>query len=92
MQFEWDETKNRDNLHKHGIDFIDVLSVFASPMLIAVDDRIDYGEDRWIGIGLLSDIPIVVVWAERSEDEIRIISARKANRQERERYEQFLAQ
>jgi hypothetical protein len=60
-------------------------------MLVAVDDRHDYGEERWIGMGLLKDILVVVVWTEPAEDHIRIISARKANRRERERYEQFLA-
>jgi uncharacterized protein len=92
MEFEWDNGKNQDNLRKHRISFEDVVAVFTSPMLVTVDDRFDYGEDRWIGIGMVTDIPVVVIWAEPSENVIRIISARKANRQERERYEQFLAQ
>lgn len=91
MQFEWHAAKNQENLRKHKIDFSDVRTVFAHPMLVAVDDRQDYGEERWIGIGLLKDIVVVVVWTEPAEGRIRIISARKANRLERERYEQFLA-
>jgi uncharacterized protein len=90
MRFEWDEHKNEENIRKHKIDFADVPTMFASPMLMRLDDRKDYGEERWIGIGLLSATVAVVVWVERHEDLIRIISARKANRKERERYEQFL--
>ncbi len=91
MRFEWDETKNQQNIRKHHIDFADVQAVFTGPMIIALDNRQEYGEDRWIGMGFLLDLVIVVVWVEQTEDVIRIISARKANRQERERYEQFLA-
>ncbi|MEH2250868.1 BrnT family toxin [Nostoc sp.] len=46
MQFEWDEAKNLENLRKHEIDFADVPNMFESPMLIELDDRFDYGEDR----------------------------------------------
>ena len=53
MQFEWDEQKNQDNIGKHGLDFADAWEIFTAPMLTALDDREDYGEDRWIGIGLL---------------------------------------
>ncbi len=91
MRFEWDEAKNAENIRKHKIDFADVPAMFASPMLVIFDDRKDYGEDRWIGVGLLSELIAVVVWVERHEDVIRIISARKANRTERDLYEQFLA-
>lgn len=90
MRFEWDEAKNQANRRKHKIDFVDVSSVFSLPMLVALDDRRDYGEERWIGMGLMSDSVIVVVWVEPTEDSIRFISARKANRQERAQYEKFL--
>lgn len=90
MQFEWDVTKNHENQRKHKIDFADVQTVFASPMLSTPDVRIDYGEDRWVGIGFLLDLVVVVVWVEQTDEVIRIISARKANRLERELYEQFL--
>lgn len=90
MQFEWDEAKNQENQRKHKIDFADVEAVFAGPLLVAIDDRLDYGEDRWIGMGFLVDLVVVVVWVEQQDHVVRIISARKANRQERERYEQFL--
>lgn len=90
MRFEWDEGKNSINVRKHGIDFTDVLEVFSGPMLVGLDDREDYGEDRWIGIGWLRDILVVVVWTEPREDTIRVISARKADGHERRRYEKDL--
>ncbi|WP_299486120.1 BrnT family toxin [Acaryochloris sp. IP29b_bin.137] len=91
MRFEWDETKNLVNIQKHGIDFLDVPVVFENDMLIEVDKRFDYGEDRWIGIGLLSPGVVVVVWAEPQSDVIRIISTRRANRHERKKFEQYLS-
>jgi uncharacterized protein len=90
MQFEWDEAKNFANVRNHRIDFADVPDMFDSPMLIEPDERFDYGEDRWIGIGFLQNGVAVVVWTERQDNIIRIISARKANRYERQRLEQYL--
>ena len=90
MQFEWDEEKNQANIRKHGIDFNDAIDIFNHPMLTALDDREDYEEDRWISIGWLYAIVGVVVYTERRGDVIRIISARKATRQELQRYEQRL--
>jgi len=86
MQFEWDEIKNAINIRNHNIDFADVPNVFKGAMLIDYDDRHDYGEDRWIGLGLLHSIIIVVVFTEPLKDTIRIISARKANKKEQEKY------
>ena len=90
MQFEWDEHKRRENIRKHGFDFRDARKVFNLPMLVALDDRKDYGEDRWIGIGMLNTRVAVVVFIERNEDTIRIISMMKAVTHERIRYEQLL--
>ncbi|MCG8347087.1 MAG: BrnT family toxin [Chloroflexales bacterium] len=90
MRFEWDEDKNETNIRLHGIDFADVPTVFNGPMLTDLDDRIDYGEDRWIGIGVLTTLTVVIIWTERDIDTIRLISARKANRYERQRYEAYL--
>jgi uncharacterized protein len=90
MRFEWDHEKNRDNIRKHGLDFADAWEVFGSPMLVALDDREDYGEDRWVGIGFLRSRIVVVVYTELETDAIRIISLRKALSHERQRYEQTL--
>ena len=91
MRFEWDESKNTAHIRKHKIDFCDVPSVFDAPLLVKYDDRQDCGEDRWIGIGALRGITVVVVvFTERDTDTIRIISARKANRYERKQYEKSI--
>ena len=86
MKYEWDEVKNRLNIHKHGIDFMDVPSMFQHPMVMFLDQRKDYGEDRWIGIGILKTILAVVVFTEPNDETIRIISARKATKHEEQIY------
>ena len=88
MQFEWDDEKNEVNIQKHGIDFADVHGMFQAPMLVDLDDRVEYGEKRWIGIGPFFMIIAVIVYTERGDETIRIISARKATKYERQRYEQ----
>ena len=90
MQLEWDEAKNTENIRKHRIDFADVPVMFDGPMLIERDDRMDYGEERWSGMGFLRHSVAVVVWTERQNDIVRIISARKANQYERTRFTQYL--
>ena len=83
MRFEWDEGKRDENIAKHGIDFVDVPEVFDGPMLVRLDTRHHYGEDRWIGMGLLRTAVVVVVYIEWEDEEtIRIISARRATRHE----------
>ena len=86
MAYEWDETKNRANIRKHGIDFMDVPSMFQHPMVTFLDQRMDYGEERWIGIGILKTIVAVVVFTEPKDGTIRIISARKATTHEERIY------
>ena len=49
MNFEWDERKNELNLSNHGFDFLDGYRIFDLPMVIEIDDRMDYGEERLIG-------------------------------------------
>ena len=51
MRFEWDEARNCLNIQKHDIDFNDALDIFNHPMLSLRDDRVVYGEERWIGLG-----------------------------------------
>ena len=86
MRFEWDEAKNRANIRRHKIDLADVPPVFDGPMFVRLDTRRDYGEDRMIGIGFLHAAVVLVVFVERENDTIRIVSARKAERHERERF------
>jgi uncharacterized DUF497 family protein len=76
------------NIRKHGIDFNDAIEIFNSPVLSRLDNAENYGEERWIGIGWLKNITAVVVYTERKNDVIRIISVRKATKQEGRYYEQ----
>lgn len=90
MRFEWDDEKNKSNIRKHGFDFADAWEIFEAPLLAALDDRQDYGEARWIGIGLLKGRIIVVVFTDREPETIRLISVRKASSYERIKYEQAI--
>jgi uncharacterized protein len=85
MLFIWDENKCHSNTIKHGIDFEDTKDIFQHPFVIRPDNRFDYGEKRWIALGIMFEIIIVVTFTIRDE-RIRIISARKANRRERGNY------
>ena len=90
MRFEWDEQKREANIAKHGLDFLDAPRIFTAPLLAALDEREDYGEDRWVGIGLLGGRVVVIVYVEPDEDTIRVISLRKALAHEQRRYERYL--
>lgn len=85
MAFEWDEEKNKTNIQKHGIDFNDVTKSFEQPMLVRSDDRKDYGENRMIALAKINDLIAVIAYTKRGKN-IRLISARKANRKERRIY------
>ncbi len=87
MEFEWDEVKRRANYPKHGLDFRDAEKVLQGITLSAKDNRRDYGETRFISLGRLDDLVVVVVFTARSE-KTRIISMRKANQKERKAYEE----
>ena len=90
MNFKWDEAKNRTNIAKHGFDFGDAYRIFDLPMFTVLDEREDYGEDRWLGIGLLDERVVVVVYSEPDSQTTRTISLRKAFSHERKNYEQYL--
>jgi uncharacterized DUF497 family protein len=83
MLFEWDETKRQANLAKHLIDFADAVRVFEGLVFEKVQRR--HGENRVLAVGLLEDVEIVVIYAKRGKYR-RIISARRANRNERQDY------
>ena len=88
MQFEWDADKAISNLKKHKIAFEDALYVFADFQRIeALDNRQNYGEERWNTIGIAGNVLVFVTYTLRGEN-IRIISARKANGQESQKYRQ----
>lgn len=85
MRYIWDEAKRQSNLQKHGLDFVDADKVFNSPMVLFEDNRVAFGEQRMIALGLLKTLIVVVVHVEDDET-IRIISMRKANRDETNLY------
>lgn len=92
MRFEWDPEKDRRNLAKHGIGFDEVLLVWWDALRLTLFDRVEDGEERWIVVGLVGAVAVVVVvhaYPDPDDDTcIRIISARQATRQERRRYEE----
>ena|SRR5579862_2701497 len=91
--FEWDETKAKINQKEHGISFEECIHIFEDPHVLSELDRIEGGEERWQSIGLVEGIVLLLVahtvqQGESKEDEIiRIISARRADRKERIRYD-----
>ncbi|MEK9140858.1 MAG: BrnT family toxin [Nitrospirota bacterium] len=87
VQFEWDEAKRAGNLAKHGIDFVDAMEMFAAPMFVKSDERKDYGEPRWQGLGIVQGRLMVVAYTKREPNTVRIISLRKANRREKDFYQ-----
>lgn len=86
--FEWDDEKAQKNLVKHGVTFLDASTVFGDVKALRVFDvKHSQVEDRWLIIGKsVSGYILVVVYTERYPN-IRIISARRANLNEREKYE-----
>jgi uncharacterized protein len=94
MRFEWDSTKEQANRRKHGISFEIARQVFADPDALVDQDRIEGGELRWQTIGAVNGLLVLLVahtvdFDDHEPDEtVRIISARRANRRERKRYEE----
>ena len=92
LSFEWDEAKAHANLRKHGISFEIAARVFADPLAVSNQDRVENGENRWQTIGMVEGcLMLLVAHTVRHDNDtevIRIISARRADKQERIRYEQ----
>jgi len=89
MEFEWDEQKRQQNIAKHGVDFLDAALIFENPILMAEDKRKDYGEVRFISLGMVGDVIYAVTHTERNGI-TRLISAWKGGRKEHERYKNSL--
>ena len=85
MEFVWSERKRAANIQSHGLDFLDAPGVFDGLTFTFEDDRFNYGEQRFVTLGLLAGVPVSIVHTE-SENEIRIISFRKATRREAQLY------
>jgi len=90
VDFKWDESKNKTNIDKRDLDFADAWQIFDAPMLVRIDNRKDYGEERFIGIGFINNLVVVIVFTEPNEQTIRVISLRKALKYEREQFEKYI--
>ena len=88
LEFEWDEAKDLENLKNHKISFDEAIGIFQGVTVSAIDDR-DYDEVREKSIGLIGSIRVVVVIHTDREGVTRIISARKADKKEREKYDDY---
>jgi len=86
-RFEWDETKDRLNKKKHGFSFIEILEVFDDPAFLEGFDLVhSEKEERYFGIGCLNSILYIIAFYTLRGERKRIISARKADKDEQEAY------
>lgn len=92
MRFEWNQDKDRVNRIKHKVSFETACLVFDDPHHLSIQDRHEYGEERWQTLGIIDGVVLLlvahIVLDDEQEEIIRIISARKATKLERHSYEQ----
>ncbi len=87
MEIEFDPGKAEKNLAKHGVSFEAASSALLDPMALAFEDPGADGESRWILLGMSSQARLLaVVYTLRDGDRLRLISARKATRNEAKQY------
>ena len=86
LEFEWDEAKARINQEKHRVSFLTAAAIFLNERLERIDDREEYGELRWFALGRVESEVYRVVYTWRDENLVRLISAQKASKDEREIY------
>jgi len=85
-EFEWDDTKAAENVRRHEVSFAQAALAFSDVFAVEwIDMREDYGEERIILLGMTGDQVLTVVYTERAE-RIRIISARRATKNEQDLY------
>ena len=87
MEIEWDNNKAASNLIKHKIDFEDAKNIFLDPNRLEREDKRDYDEARIQVIGIVNQVVLFVVYTQRN-GRYRIISARRANKNEQRQYYQ----
>ena len=87
LDFEWDPAKAASNKRKHGVSFEEALTCFHDPLALLLEDRGHAERLVLVGVSTRSRV-VFTVFAELDADRIRIISARRATRQERSRYEE----
>jgi uncharacterized DUF497 family protein len=86
MRYEWDAAKAVSIRTKHGVDFVSVEGFDWATALIVADERFNYGEDRWLALGLIDEQLFSLAFTLRGE-RIRVVSLRRASRKERKLYE-----
>jgi uncharacterized DUF497 family protein len=87
LEFEWDYAKAKANFRRHGVSFDLAKSVFQDPFAIEfLDDRKEYGEERFVMIGMAEGKVLLFVAYTEREGRIRIISARRATQYEQDEY------
>jgi uncharacterized protein len=86
LQFEWDEDKASQNVAKHGVSFLTAAEIFGNEIIERIDDRENYGELRFIALGRVETEIYRVAYTWRGGKVIRIITAQKASKYERETY------
>ena len=87
--FSWSDDKNRENIKKHGVSFQEAAPIFLDPYLVIRHDKIHstMRETRWKGIGVLgNDLLLAIIFTEDKENVVRLVSARKATKKEKEDY------
>lgn len=84
MDIEFDPAKDEANIAKHGVSLALAEGFDLTTAKIELDDRFDYGEDRFVALGLIGADVFVLIFTPRAV--VRVISLRKANRRERESY------
>ena len=91
MHFEWDSEKEKTNIEKHGVSFREAAALLSSSeeYLEIYDVTHSQEEDRFIAIGPLAERIIVVVYTERPQDTVRVISARSATKSEIQLYQEY---
>ena len=86
LNFEWDDAKGAANFRKHGVTFEQAAYAFCDPFAVEwIDARAAYGEERVILLGMSGGQILSVVYTERGE-RLRIISARRATKHEKDNY------
>lgn len=90
MRFQWDEEKRKAVLAKHHVDILNAALIFEGPTLKRADNRRDYGEERWISMGMVDDECFIVVHTDR-DGEVRLITAWKGGEDERRQYQEGIA-
>ena len=85
MKITFDPAKRAATLADRGVDFLDAVKVFEGVTFTQMDDRLDYGEERYQTFGLLNGRLVMVVWTPRGKD-CHVMSMRKCNEREKAAY------